>query len=102
MGDTLITPSFTSLYSQTEIDPLSLHALAGDYSEDIDLDMVRRLYHAKVQEAVWLIRPLWTVTLDGAVYGDYDWRCLSENEAEELHDLIDMIDVGAILVAATR
>ena len=38
MGDTLITPSFTSLYGQTEIDPLSLHALAGDYSEDIDIE----------------------------------------------------------------
>lgn len=102
MGDTLITPSFTSLYGQTEIDPLSLHALAGDYSEDIDMDMVRRMYRAKVEEAVRLIRPLWTVTLDGAVYGDCDWRHLSENEAEELHDLIDMIDVDAILVASTR
>lgn len=77
MGDTLITPSFTSLYRQTEIDPLSLDSLTGDHSEDIDLDMVRRMYHAKVQEAVQLIRPLWTVTRDGAVYGDYDWRHLS-------------------------
>ncbi|AKO60768.1 hypothetical protein BI020_gp43 [Propionibacterium phage BruceLethal] len=102
MGDTLITPSFTSLYGQTELDPLSLHALAGDYSEDVDLDMVRRMYHAKVQEAVWLIRPLWTVTCDGAVYGDYDWRRLSADEAEELHDLIDMIDVVAIIAEATR
>ena len=99
MDGTLITPSFTSLYRQTEIDPLSL---TGDNSDDMDLDMVRRMYHAKVQEAVRLIRPRWTVTLDGAVYGDYDWRHLSENEAEELHDLIDMIDVDAILVASTR
>ena len=102
MGNTLITPSFTSLYGQTEIDPLGLHCLTGDHSDDIDLDMVRRMYHAKVQEAVRLIRPLWTVTLDGAVYSDYDWRHLSENEAEELHDLIDMIDVDAIIVASTR
>lgn len=102
MGNTLITPSFTSLYRQTEIDPLSLHALAGDYSEDIDLNMVRRMYHAKVQEAVWLIRPLWTVTCDGAVYGNYDWRRLSGSEAEELHDMIDMIDVDAILETATN
>lgn len=99
MGDTLITPSFTSLYGQTELDPLSL---TGNHSDDMDLDMVRRLYHAKVQEAVWLIRPLWTVTLDGAVYGDYDWRRLSENEAEELHDMIDTIDVDAIIAEATR
>lgn len=102
MDGTLITPSFTSLYGQTEIDPLSLHGLTGDHSDDMNLDMVRRMYHAKVQEAIRLIRPLWTVTLDGAVYGDYDWRHLSENEAEELHDLIDMIDVDAILVASTR
>ena len=102
MEGTLITPSFTSLYGQTEIDPLSLHSLTGNHSDDIDLDMVRRMYHAKVQEAVRLIRPLWTVTLDGAVYGDYGWRHLSENEAEELHDMIDMIDVDAILVASTR
>jgi len=88
MDGTLITPSFTSLYRQTEIDPLSPHSLTGDHSEDIDLDMVRRMYHAKVQEAIRLIRP--------------DCRHLSENEAEELHDLIDMIDVDAILVASTQ
>ena len=35
-------------------------------------------------------------------YGDYDWQPLTENEAEELHDMIDMIDVDAILVASTR
>ena len=102
MDGTLITPSFTSLYRQTEIDPLSLHSLTGNHSDDIDLDMVRRMYHAKVQEAIRLIRPLWTVTLDGAVYGDYGWRHLSETEAEELNDMIDMIDVDAIIAEATR
>ncbi|AII28803.1 hypothetical protein PHL163M00_43 [Propionibacterium phage PHL163M00] len=102
MNGTLITPSFTSLYGQTEIDPLSLHGLTGDHSDDMDLDMVRRMYHAKVQEAIRLIRPLWTVTLDGAVYCDYDWQPLTENEAEELHDMIDVIDVDAILLAFTR
>lgn len=102
MDGTLITPSLTSLYRQTEIDPLSLHILTRNHSDDIDLDMVRRMYHAKVQEAVRLIRPLWTVTLDSAVYGDYDWQPLTENEAEELHDLIDTIDVDAIISAATR
>lgn len=102
MDGTLITPSFTSLYGQTEIDPLSLHSLTGDHSDDIDLDMVRRMYHAKVQEAIRLIRPLWTVTLDGAVYGEYDCQPLTENEAEELNDLIDMIDLDAIIAAATR
>lgn len=102
MDGTLITPSFTTLYGQTEIDLLGSQSLTGDHSDDMDLDMVRRMYHAKVQEAVRLIRPLWTVTLDGAVYGDYDWRHLSENEAEELHDMIDTIDVDAIIAEATR
>lgn len=102
MDGTLITPSFTSLYGQTEIDPLSLHSLTGNHSDDIDLEMVRRMYHAKVQEAIRLIRPDWIVTLDGAVYGDYDWCHLSENEAEELHDMIDTIDLDAIIAAATR
>lgn len=102
MDGILITPSFTSLYGQTEIDPLSLRSLTGDHSDDIDLDMVRRMYRAKVEEAIRLIRSLWTVTLDGAVYGDYDWQPLTENEAEELNDMIDMIDVDAILKASTR
>ena len=102
MDGTLITPSFTSLYGQTEIDPLSLHGLTGNHSDDMDLDMVRRMYHAKVQEAIRLIRPLWTVTFDGAVYGPPGWQPLTDTEAEELHDLIDMIDVDAILVASTR
>ena len=102
MDGTLITPSFTSLYRQTEIDPLSLHRLAGNHSDDIDLDMVRRMYHAKVEEAIQLIRPLWTATLDGAVYGPLDWQPLTENEAEELHDMIDMIDFDAIIAEATR
>lgn len=102
MDGTLITPSFTSLYGQTEIDPLSLHDLAGDYSEDIDMDMVRRMYHAKIEEAIRLIRSDWTVTLDGAVYGPPDWRPFNGNEAEELYDMIYMIDVDAILAAATR
>lgn len=31
MDGTLITPSFTSLYRQTEIDPLSLHSLTGNH-----------------------------------------------------------------------
>lgn len=102
MDGTLITPSFTSLYRQTEIDPLSLHSLTGDHSDDIDLDMARRLYRAKIEEAIRLIRSDWTVTLDGAVYGPPDWRPFNGNEAEELYDMIDMIDVDAILAAATR
>ena len=102
MAVMLVTPSFTSLYGQTEINPLSLHSLAGNHSDDIDLDMVHCMYHAKVQEAVRLIRPLWTVTLDGAVYGPRNWQPLTDDEAEEFHDMVDLIDVDAIIAAATR
>lgn len=102
MDGTLITPSFTSLYGQTEINPLHPAHLAGCDIGNTHTSIICRLYRAKVEEAVRLIRPLWTVTLDGALYGPPDWRHLSENEAEELHDLIDMIDIDAILVASTR
>lgn len=102
MDGTLITPSFTTIYRQTEIDPLSLHSLTGDHSDDIDLDMARRLYRAKVEEAIRLIRPDWTITLDGALYGPPDWQPLTADEAEELHDMIDTIDVDAIIAEATR
>lgn len=64
--------------------------------------IICRLYRAKVEEAIRLIRPLWTVTLDGAVYGPRNWQPLTQSEAEELYDMIDMIDVDAILKAATR
>ncbi|AII29077.1 hypothetical protein FDH74_gp42 [Propionibacterium phage PHL082M03] len=102
MDGTLITPSFTSLYGQTEIHPLHPAHLAGCDIGNTHTSIICRLYRAKVEEAVRLIRPLWTVTLDGAVYGPPDWRHLSENEAEELNDLIDMIDVDAIIAEATR
>lgn len=102
MAYTLITPSFTTLYRQTEIDPLNLHNTIGYYSDTIDLDMVQRLYHAQVEQSIRLIRPHWIVTLDGAVYGDCDWRPLTEKEAEELHDIIDMIDLDSIIAASTR
>lgn len=102
MDGTLITPSFTSLYGQTEINPLHPIHLAGCDIGNTHTSIICRLYRAKVEEAIRLIRPLWTVTLDGAVYGPPDWRHLSENEAEELNDLIDMIDVDAIIAEATR
>ncbi len=47
-------------------------------------------------------RTLWTVTLDGAIYGPQDWQPLTDTEAEDLHDMIDMIDVDAIIAEATR
>lgn len=102
MDGTLITPSFTSLYGQTEINPLHPAHLAGCDIGNTHTSIICRLHRAKVEEAVRLIRPLWTVTLDGAIYGPQDWQPLTADEAEELHDMIDMIDVDAILVASTR
>lgn len=102
MDGTLITPSFTTLYGQTEINPLHPAHLTGRDIGNTHASIACRLYRAKVEEAVRLIRPDWIITLDGAVYGPPNWRHLSENEAEELHDLIDMIDVDAILKASTR
>lgn len=102
MDGTLITPSFTTLYGQTEIDPLHPAHLAGCDIGNTHTSIICRLYRAKVEEAIRLIRPNWTVTIDSAVYGPRDWQPLTDNEAEELHDMIDMIDVDAIIAEATR
>ena len=102
MDGTLITPSFTSLYGPTEINPLHPAHLAGCDIGNTHTSIICRLYRAKVEEAVRLIRPPWTVTLDGAIYGPQDGQPLPDNEAEELHDLIEMIDLDAIIAEATR
>lgn len=102
MDGTLITPSFTSLYGQTEINPLHPAHLAGRDIGNTCTSIICRLYRAKVEEAVRLIRLDWTVTLDGAIYGPRDWQPLTEDEAGELHDMIDTIDVDAIIAEAAR
>ena len=102
MATTLITSSITSLYGQTEIDPLDLTRLAGRHANHINLDAAKHAYRDAVQEAVRLIRPDWTITLDGAVYGPRNWQPLTENEAEELAWEIDTIDTTTILQEATR
>lgn len=102
MNGTLITPSFTSLYGQTEINPLHPAHLTGRDIGNTCPSIICRLYRAKVEEAIRLIRPLWTVTLDGALYGPPDWQPLTEDEAEELHDMIDTIDLDAIIAKAAR
>ena len=102
MDGTLITPSFTSLYGPTEINPLHPAHLVGCDIGNIHTSLICRMYRAKVEEAIRLIRPLWTVTLDGAVYGPPGWQPLTPVEAEDLHDMIDTIDVDAIIAEATR
>lgn len=94
MATTLITPSITSLYGQTEIDPLDLTRLAGRHAKHINRDAV--------QEALNLFRPDWALALDGSVTGPQNWQQLTADEAEELAWQIDTIDTTTILQEATR
>lgn len=102
MDGTLITPSFTTLYGPTEINPLHPAHLTGHNIGNTQTSIICRLYRAKVEEAIRLIRPQWTVTLDGAIYGPRNWHPLTEDEAEELYYIIDTIDVDAIIAEATQ
>lgn len=102
MDGTLVTPSFTSLYGPTEISPLHPAHLAGCDIGNTHTSIICRLYRAKVEEAIRLIRPDWTITFDGAIYGSQNWQPLTDTEAEDLHDMIDMIDMDAIIAEATR
>ena len=94
MATTLITSSITSLYGQTEIDPLDLTRLAGRHAKHV--------YRDAVQEALNLFRPDWTLALDGSVYGPRNWQQLTPDEAEELAWEIDTIDTTTTLKEATR
>lgn len=102
MATTLITPSFTSLYGQTEIDPLDLTQLAGRHANHINLDVAKHIYRNAVQEALNHYRPDWTLALDGSVTGPQDWQPLTEDEGEELAWEIDAIDIATILQEATK
>lgn len=102
MATTLITPSLTSLYGQTEIDPLDLTQLAGRHAKHINLDAAKHAYRDAVQEALNLFRPDWTLALDGSVTGPQDWQPLTASEVEELAWEIDTIDTTTILQEATR
>ena len=65
----MATSSITSLYGQTEIDPLDLTQLAGRHAKHINLDAAKHAYRDAVQEALNLFHPDWTLALDGSVYG---------------------------------
>lgn len=102
MATTLITPSITSLYSHTEIDPLDLTQLAGRHANHINLDAAKHAYRDAVQEALNHYRPDWTLALDGSVTGPQDWQQLTPDEVEELSWEIDAIDTTIILQEAAR
>lgn len=102
MDGTLITPSFTTLYGQTEINPLHPAHLAGRDIGNTCPSIICRLYRTKVEEAIRLIRPLWTVTLDGAVYGPRDWQPLTEDEVTQLYWNVTRINIGHLLTLFAR
>lgn len=102
MATTLITPSITSLYSHTEIDPLDLTQEAGRHASHINLDAAKHVYRHAVQEALNYYRPDWWLALDGSVTGPQDWQPFTEDEAEELGWDVDAIDTATILQEATK
>lgn len=102
MATTLITPSFTSLYSRPEDDPLDLTQLAGRHARHINLDAAKHAYRHAVEEALQHYRPDWTLNLDGSVTGPQNSQPLTPDEAEDLAWDIDDIDTATILQEATK
>lgn len=102
MATTLVTPSFTSLYSHTEDDPLDLTQLAGRHANHINLDAAKHAYRDAVEEALRHYRPDWTLNLDGSVTGPHNWQPLTPDEVEDLAWDIDDIDTATILQEATK
>lgn len=102
MATTLITPSFTSLYSHTEDDPLDLTQLAGRHARHINLDAAKHAYRHAVEEALRHYRPDWTLNLDGSVTGPHNSQPLTPDEVEDLAWDIDDIDTATILQEATK
>ena len=102
MATTLITPSFTSLYSRTEDDPLDLTQEAGRHANRINLDAAKHAYRHAVEEAIQHYRPDWTLALDGSVTGPHNSQPLTPDEVEDLAWDIDDIDTATILQEATK
>ena len=102
MDGTLITPSFTSLYSHTEDDPLDLTQEAGRHANRINLDAAKHAYRNAVEETLQHYRPDWTLGLDGSVTGPHNWQQLTPDEVEDLAWEIDAIDTATILQEATK
>ena len=103
MTDRIITSNVTSLISGnghlTELDPFNLTDCAGDFASDIGMDAASYDYYESCCEVLEVVRPEWHMLRDGAVIGPVDSPDLSEDERETLGELLDAIDVNAILQA---
>mgnify|MGYP006927903206 FL=1 len=108
MTDRIITNNFSSLTSSdghlTELDPFDLTDCVGDFVDDFDMDAVSDDYYEACRKALAAIRPEWHLLRNGEVIcpvnpDDLDEDELSEDEKETLSELLDTIDVAAILQA---
>ncbi|ERS24865.1 hypothetical protein HMPREF1301_00250 [Propionibacterium sp. KPL2005] len=101
MTENTITSNFTSLISSdghlTELDPFDLTDCAGDFASDFDMDAVNDDYYEACCEALAAVRPEWCLLKNAVVIGPVDSLSLSEDEKETLGELLDTIDVTAIL-----
>lgn len=111
MTDRIITNNFSSLTSSdghlTELDPFDLTDCAGDFASDFDMDAVSDDYYEACRKALAAVRPEWHLLRDGEVICPVNPDDLSEDEKEPLDEdekktlseLLDAIDVAAILQA---
>ena len=101
MTDHIIASNFSSLTNSaghvTELDPFDLTACAGDFASEFDMDAINDDYYGACCEALAAIRPEWSLLRDAEVIGPVDSPDLSEDEREALGELLDTIDVTAIL-----
>ena len=103
MTDRIIASNFSSLTNGaehlTELDPFDLTACVGDFASEFDMDAINDDYYGACCEALAAIRPEWSLLRDAEVIGPVDSPDLSEDEREALSELLDTIDVTAILQA---
>ncbi|BDQ41045.1 hypothetical protein [Cutibacterium granulosum] len=101
MTDHIITSNFSSLTSSdghlTELDPFDLTDCAGDFVDDFDMDAASDDYYEACCEALAAVRPEWSLLKDAEVIGPVDSPDLDEDERATLGELLDTIDVTAIL-----
>ena len=111
MTDRIITNNFSSLTSSdghlTELDPFDLTDCAGDFVDEFDMDAVSDDYYEACRKALSAVRSEWCLLRDGEVIcpvnpddlDEDEKEPLSEDEKETLSELLDTIDVAAILQA---
>lgn len=73
-----------------------LSPLLGDYVADYDLEGLTSEYSAAVEQVMQSYRPDWVIAGD-FIFGDFPADHLNEQEAADLKDELDIIDVNAML-----